>query len=402
MLPEVAVVLVRVTLLFASAILFLRMSRGLPPQVRHLACMFAMCLALMTLLDLPIAALHPEYPVFTVRALEVPDVSGVRISQSTLWTWARLIWIVWACGFSAVLLRFVAGAVILRRARHNAVPIGADPGVLSADVTVPMVTGLFRPVILLPRDAMTWPEERRDAALRHERAHIARQDLRVNLFVLFVCAIYWFHPLAWMVFRRCREEQESACDELVVDGGFDRASYAQALVDAGRQSRPDRILIASCPMTRRGSVKERILRVLSERPRMSPKRLLKWQRAISGGSVLVFGLASALGTEPIYKVGGIVTNPVILRKADPVYPAEAAAAKIQGPVSMNMVVGDDGVPRDIVVTRGIDPGLDHSAVAAVRRWKLRPAMRNGTSVAVRAKVEVNFRLKWRYIPDTMR
>jgi protein TonB len=68
-------------------------------------------------------------------------------------------------------------------------------------------------------------------------------------------------------------------------------------------------------------------------------------------------------------------------------------AKIQGTVQLNLVVGDDGVPRDIVVTRGIDPGLDHNAVAAVRAWKLRPAMRNGTPVAVRARVEVNFRLK---------
>ncbi len=393
MLSEAVVVLVRVTLIFIAALVFLRMSRRLPPRTRHLACVIAMCMALMALLDFPLSAVGPTYPIFTIRALELPDIGGIRLSTSSAWTWTRLAWVVWACGFAAVLLRFLVGAAILWSVRREAAPLDSDARALSADVSVPMLTGLFRPTILLPRDAMSWPEERRDAALRHERAHLERQDLRSNFFLLFVCAIYWFHPLAWMILWRCREEQEAACDDLVVEAGFDRAVYAEALLDVGRRAPPAGILIASCPMTRRSPVKERILRVLSPGERMAPKTLLRWQRSISGGAILALGLTSALGTEPIYKVGGAVTAPVILDTTPPAFTDAAMAAKTQGTVQLSMIVGDDGVPRDIVVTRGIDPGLDGNAVAAIRAWKLQPAMRAGTPVAARAKVEVNFRLK---------
>ena len=113
------------TLLFAAALLFLRMGRRLPPQIRHLACVFAMCMALMMLLDLPISALRPEYPVFTVRALEVPDVGGIHITSSSSWTWARLAWAAWGCGCAAIMLRFLTGAAILWRTRRNASPCRA-------------------------------------------------------------------------------------------------------------------------------------------------------------------------------------------------------------------------------------------------------------------------------------
>jgi TonB family protein len=66
---------------------------------------------------------------------------------------------------------------------------------------------------------------------------------------------------------------------------------------------------------------------------------------------------------------------VVLR-SEPVYPPEARAANVQGSVEVLATIGKDGVPRDLRVTRG-QPQLAAAAIAAISRWRYRPAMLNG-------------------------
>jgi periplasmic protein TonB len=109
-------------------------------------------------------------------------------------------------------------------------------------------------------------------------------------------------------------------------------------------------------------------------------------------------LAAGLGVcqqgeeKKVYSVGAGVTAPRVLSKVDPEYTKEASAAKIQGPVLLTLIVGSDGVARDIKVSKSLDPGLDEKAVAAVQQWKFQPGTRYGEAVDVKATIEVNFRL----------
>jgi TonB family protein len=57
-----------------------------------------------------------------------------------------------------------------------------------------------------------------------------------------------------------------------------------------------------------------------------------------------------------------------------------------------LVVGEDGKPRDIKVTKPLGKGLDEKAVEAVRSWKFDPARKDGKPVAVQIAVEVDFHL----------
>lgn len=57
-----------------------------------------------------------------------------------------------------------------------------------------------------------------------------------------------------------------------------------------------------------------------------------------------------------------------------------------------MVIGTDGLPSDIRVTRSLDTGLDTNAVKAVVGWRFEPGRRRGSAVRVRASIEVSFRL----------
>jgi protein TonB len=111
--------------------------------------------------------------------------------------------------------------------------------------------------------------------------------------------------------------------------------------------------------------------------------------------LLVAGLGVCQQSEEkkVYSVGAGVTAPRVLAKVDPEYTQEASAAKIQGTVLLSMIVGNDGVARDINVVKSLDPGLDEKAIAAVQQWKFQPGTRYGEAVDVKATIEVNFRLK---------
>lgn len=67
------------------------------------------------------------------------------------------------------------------------------------------------------------------------------------------------------------------------------------------------------------------------------------------------------------------TQVVCLRCPDPLYSDDARKAKMQGQVTMRVLVGVDGRARDIQVTRGIGLGLEENAIRAVRGWQFIPA-----------------------------
>lgn len=94
----------------------------------------------------------------------------------------------------------------------------------------------------------------------------------------------------------------------------------------------------------------------------------------------------------VFRVGGGVSAPRALFAPDPEYSEEARKAKYQGTCVLWLVVGPDGHPRDIRVTRSLGLGLDEKAIEAVKQWKFEPAMKDGKPVAVQINVEVSFRL----------
>jgi TonB family protein len=99
-----------------------------------------------------------------------------------------------------------------------------------------------------------------------------------------------------------------------------------------------------------------------------------------------------LGGREVYRVSGHVTAPTIIKSPQPGYTKAARNAKIAGTVVLWLVVSSKGLPEQIRVQKSLDPGLDQNAVNAVRKWKFRPAMKDGVPVAVTINVEVNFTL----------
>ncbi len=89
---------------------------------------------------------------------------------------------------------------------------------------------------------------------------------------------------------------------------------------------------------------------------------------------------------------GAFTAPVVLYTIEPEFSEDARKAKLQGVVMLYAEVDTTGRLRNIRVTRGLGLGLEEKAIDAVKRWRFRPAMRNGKPVAAPAQIEVNFHL----------
>jgi TonB family protein len=95
----------------------------------------------------------------------------------------------------------------------------------------------------------------------------------------------------------------------------------------------------------------------------------------------------------IYRAGGGVTTPTIIREVRPTYTPEAMRAKIQGVVVLDVVVRRDGIPGDILIVRSLDPnGLDGQAILAVRGWRFNPGRLHGVPVDVLVTIELSFRI----------
>jgi periplasmic protein TonB len=77
----------------------------------------------------------------------------------------------------------------------------------------------------------------------------------------------------------------------------------------------------------------------------------------------------------------------------PTYTDEARHGKVQGSVTLRVLVGADGRAQDIRIVKGIGFGLDERALETVRGWKFIPA-RDGAKrpVAAWVTVEAVFRL----------
>ena len=98
------------------------------------------------------------------------------------------------------------------------------------DIRIPLTCGLIRPVVLIPDGYQAWTEEQRSSTLIHELSHIKRADFLIMVLVRLSLALFWFNPLSWVVFRRLKDEQEEACDELVLKTGLKPSTYAASLL----------------------------------------------------------------------------------------------------------------------------------------------------------------------------
>ena len=88
-----------------------------------------------------------------------------------------------------------------------------------------------------------------------------------------------------------------------------------------------------------------------------------------------------------------IVRPVLLNLAQPRYTEEARALRIQGTVSMGILVTENGDVDSVLIFRGLGHGLDEQAREVARKLKFSPATQSDKPLAYWTKLSVEFNLK---------
>ena len=160
-------------------------------------------------------------------------------------SWIAIVFgVIWLAGVALRGLGLGRQLRRVRRARRFADPLDAatcaalgpqSVGLAwSAEAPVPMVTGLLRPLVLIPSSMRTQPIEELRLAVAHELAHVRRGDLWLGWIPALAEALFWFHPLVARAADEYSQACEEACDaEALRATGADPYDYGRLLLALG-------------------------------------------------------------------------------------------------------------------------------------------------------------------------
>ncbi|HKM46473.1 MAG TPA: TonB family protein [Terriglobales bacterium] len=94
---------------------------------------------------------------------------------------------------------------------------------------------------------------------------------------------------------------------------------------------------------------------------------------------------------PAALVSGKFSGGQLLRRVEPVYPAEALLSRLEGKVILAATVMEDGTVGDVKVVEGL-PELSPSAVDAVKHWRYEPFELDGKPVKNEIGIKIDFKL----------
>ncbi len=179
----------------------------------------------------------------------------------------------------------------------------------------PLVTGVLRPVILVP----SWfeedytPEEQR-VALTHEAMHVKRGDLLALQLAHLMVAFQWINPLARRAMDAFRADQEAACDaDVLARGTTSPRTYGATLLKAIRQSRPHSAPAFAAALPLNHSIKDRFAMLQADTP-TQPRKRLALALTLSAGTAAMLATASTVSAdEPELEGGERYTKELVYR-----------------------------------------------------------------------------------------
>ena len=231
------------TLLFGLAWILVKCDRANRPAFRYQVWLLTMiavailplCPALATFIPVQRSAMEPLNYIVDLPAAVGIAAEPVAIVQPVS-TFRIVFILVWSSGFLLSFARLCSSWWKMHGIRKRAwqTKLAVLPHVsvdLSRDIASPVLSGIWRPRILLPADIAIWTtEDEQRGIILHEAAHRERRDHYAILLQRIFEAVFFFHPLVRYASRQLALERELACDAEVLRAGADSVAYADVIL----------------------------------------------------------------------------------------------------------------------------------------------------------------------------
>lgn len=247
----------------------------------------------------------------------------------------------------------------------------------------PYVTGLLRPTVLLPVDfQQRFNPEQQQLILQHELTHWRRGDLHANLVALLVLTLFWFHPLCWLAYRAYRQDQELACDALVLASASSqqKIAYSYALLSNVQNHAQSSTVHWQLLSNHYGDKKmmQQRLQLLQRQQGFSKTALALTLIALVGATLWL--------QQPVQAADAAAEMKPIMR-VEPRYPLAAAQAKTEGYIVAEFDIQPDGTVQNVQIIKSVPAQVfDKVAVTALQQWAYSPS----ASGMKQAKVQLDF------------
>lgn len=161
-------------------------------------------------------------------------------------------------------------------------------------VEIPILTGLFRPAVILPNKK--YEDLRLRNILMHEITHMKRYDILVKRLLILVGAIHWFNPLVYFVRREINKACELACDESVIKkfNNIEMQQYGDTLITVAADSIKKMPLLTTM-LEDKKNLKERLDAIMKQKQHS--------KRTVIAASVfLVIIVCAILGLNTLHRI----------------------------------------------------------------------------------------------------
>ena len=118
----------------------------------------------------------------------------------------------------------------------------------------------------------------------------------------------------------------------------------------------------------------------------------------TGGALAMGNLASSLAAEQTagdlagFSVADLDKAPVLVAAVTPDYPRDLRQAKVEGSVVLVFLLDEGGRVDDVRVESSSRPEFEKPALEAVKKWKFKPGMREGTAVKTHMRLPIRFKI----------
>jgi len=85
-------------------------------------------------------------------------------------------------------------------------------------------------------------------------------------------------------------------------------------------------------------------------------------------------------------------KPVPIKTPPPDYPSDLKREGVSGVVAVKVLIDETGSITECAVVKSTDARFDDAALKAVKKWKFKPAQKDGAPVAIKIIVPIQFQL----------